>query len=199
MNTEKLLKYIFVVTVTLLVASCGGKTKETTDAVTIIEEEEVPVEITESPKDMGRMSMVADSMALWADDLNVKEAVAVLTTFYRVHLDAKAKGNRRRDIQTMRKYLDVYDIVAGNHGNELKNMLRKVSEADTTLNLIGAVESFRELLSDYDSAHGQGSDYTESVVDTVSRDTVTKAPALKSIDASVPDVLETDPLFRPAD
>lgn len=192
------LRYLAVATIGAIFASCGGNTKDTTTEIITIDEE-IPSEVVEKPKDIKKMSVVADSMALWADDLDPKEALAVLTTFYRVHLDAQAQGNRRRDIQTMRKYLDVYDIVVGNHGNELRQLLAKVSEADTTLNLVSAVEEFRALLADYDSAHGQGAEFTEEKVDTASAIPVSETPGLEAIDPNTPGALTDDPLFRPAE
>lgn len=198
MNLTYSYRHIISLAIAAIIVSCSSKSNETTTEITVIDEE-IPAEVIEKPTDIRKMSMTADSMALWADDLNPKEALAVLTTFYRVHLDAKSKGNRSRDIQTMRKYLDVYDIVSGNYREELRHLLTKVSEADSTLDLIGAVDSFRTLLADYDSAHGQGSEYTEAKTDSVAEDTVRPLPSLDAIDAPTPGALSDDPLFRPAE
>ena len=188
--------YLLLISLPIIATSCGSSTKDSS-------EEEIVVVIdndTDEPLQTGgrKMSIAADSMALYADDLSPKQALTVLSTFYRVHLEARANGERRKDIQTKRKFIDVYDIVMANHRDELRRLMIRAYEADSTLNLPGAIQEFKGLLEDYDAAHGQGGEYVQSRIDSVA--TPSDTHALEAIDASSSASLTEDPVeFRPAE
>ncbi len=188
--------YLIILSLPLLATSCGSSTSHDSsegEEIVVVSHEGTSANI---PTDGRKMSVVADSMALYADDLSPEQALTVLSTFYRVHLDARANGERRKDIQTMRKFIDVYDIVMSNHRDELRRLMLRTYEADSTLNLPGAIDEFKRLLDDYDSAHGQGGEYVAPKRDTVPEQA--EAPALDASEGA--SSLQEEPVeYRPAE
>ena len=95
--------------------------------------------------DIRQASNIADSLALMVDDLTPTQTVNVLATFADVVNKAKADHNTRRAYETMRKYVDVYDIGLSINPKDL----RKALEADRRYNFDSLATAYRTGLSDY--------------------------------------------------
>ncbi len=143
-----LLYLLSAAAVGLTVASCGGSKKS----------EEVPQEVAEtisthdsalssaiSSGDIGQASRVADSLALMVDDLTPAQSVNVLATFVGV-VEGEVSGHHsRKALETMRKYVDVYDIALGINPKDM----RKAIESDTRYNYDSLATAYRNRLNDY--------------------------------------------------
>lgn len=95
--------------------------------------------------DIRQASNIADSLALMVDDLTPVQTVSVLATFADVVDKAKAEHNTRRAYETMRKYVDVYDIGMSINPKDL----RKALKADHRYDFDSLATAYRTGLTDY--------------------------------------------------
>lgn len=96
-------------------------------------------------------SAMADSMSLFVDDFTPEQTVQVLSAFVKVHLDAESKRETRRDLETMRKFVDVYDIALSVNPNDTRSAFAKARRNDPSLDFDSIAGAFREKLANYDS------------------------------------------------
>lgn len=92
---------------------------------------------------------VLDSMALNADDLTPRQAVGLLNGYVEIY---RSSGSNRTKAVTMRKFVDVYDILIGNYGDEFRNAVSSAANDET--NLRELYQDFRGKLAGYDEASG---------------------------------------------
>lgn len=118
-------------------------------------------------------SAMADSMSLFVDDFTPEQTVQVLMAFLTVHNDAVSKKERRRDLETLRKYVDVYDIALSVNPKDTRAAFEKAMRINPTVNFDSIAQSFREKLTQYDAIH-DGSLVTDEPqqADTVAADTM---------------------------
>lgn len=92
---------------------------------------------------------VLDSMALNADDLTPRRAVSLLNGYVEIYRNS---GSSRSKAVTMRKFVDVYDILISNYGDEFRNAVSSAASEET--NLRELYQEFRGKLAGYDEASG---------------------------------------------
>ena len=96
-------------------------------------------------------SVLADSMSLYVDDLEPDEVVSVLLAFLEFH--NKAQGE---DLETVRKFVDVYDIAVGENPNDMRAAFRKAQSMNPNLNFEQTAKDFRRALAEYDALRTYG-------------------------------------------
>ncbi len=93
---------------------------------------------------------VLDSLALNADDLTPQQAVNLLMGYVELQ---RSTTSTRAKVVTMRKFVDVYDIVMNNYGDKFRAQIRDAAGKDN-INLKEVSLEYREKLSGYDEASG---------------------------------------------
>lgn len=149
------LKYSAVVAALIaasLLVSCGKSEKQVAAEEKIVEIEN---EIIESGSSRG-VSTAIDSLALNADDLTPAEAVQVLVAYMNIHEQAVADGNVRRDMETLRKYVDVYDIVLSAGGEEMSDAFKNLARRSPKYDFAATAKQYRSILSDYADGLNRG-------------------------------------------
>lgn len=135
--------------VALLTSGCGGeKTQEpaaSPEVETAISSHDTGLNDAISTGDMRKAATIADSLALMVDDLTPAQTVNVLATFADVTAKAQAEHQSRKALETMRKYIDVYDIGFSINPNDL----RKALKADSRHDYDSLATAYRSRLSDY--------------------------------------------------
>lgn len=127
--------------------------------------------------DMKRVSTIADSMAMYIDELSPDECVTVLMAFLEVHNEAAAAGERMRDLETIRKFVDVYDIASSINPNDFKAAVIKANRINPNLNLAQIVEDFRDKLAEYEATSGEPEpETTQAKADSTSTETANPDP-----------------------
>lgn len=153
MKTSRFITLLMGAVVALMaVTSCGGGSEASSP--------EADAQRSELYKAMDRgdiqlMEQIADSLAFTAvEDLSVDETVAVLIAYLKVHNDAVARNDSQRDLVTLRKFVDVYDIALANHGDRLIEAFSSAEHLNERLSLPSVADDFRARLNEYDSGDG---------------------------------------------
>ncbi|MDE6171441.1 MAG: hypothetical protein K2F68_09820 [Duncaniella sp.] len=165
---------IALASLALTATSCGGdSTKEQTVVSADVEEQNTQLAEALSAGNLKAASAMADSMSLFVDDFTPEQTVQVLMAFLTVHNDAVSKKERRRDLETLRKYVDVYDIALSVNPKDTRAAFEKAMRINPTVNFDSIAQSFREKLTQYDAIH-DGSLVTDEPqqTDTVAADTM---------------------------
>lgn len=136
-----------------LSVACGGQ-KEHTTVITVVDtpqsEAEEVVETSVPRTDRESARKAADRLALNADDLTADQGVSVLLGFYDMHREYSAENKYKSDMETMRKFVDVYDIVNSNHGQEFKKALKSTRQVYPDVDFTEVYREFVDKLSQYD-------------------------------------------------
>ncbi len=135
--------------ISAMLASCGGGGNSAAEDKQIVEIEQAAESFSGT-----RGEMQIDSLALMADDLTPAEASQVLLTYMRIREDARKAGNEKRELETMRKFVDVYDIVLGANGADMRETFERIARHNPHHNFEAAAKEYRELLSNYASGSG---------------------------------------------
>ncbi len=138
------------VALTALVA-CGGKKGDSADASEVTEEQNTQLAQALSVGNLAEASAMADSMSLFVDDFTPEQTVQVLMAFLSVHNDAVAHKNSRRDLETLRKFVDVYDIALSANPNDTRSAFAKARKINPAINFDSLATVFREKLTQYDA------------------------------------------------
>ncbi len=166
------IKFLGTVTGTILMiltVSCSKKT-ETVPVVVVTEEPVVQhddLRDAVGQHDRKKIKSMADELALNADDLTPDQAVSVLMGFYDMHLQYSGEHKYRSDMETMRKFVDVYDIVNSNHGDKFKKALKATKNVYPDVDFVEVYKQFAEKLTQYD-----GSALSDQTVVAESKDTL---------------------------
>ncbi|MCM1077102.1 MAG: hypothetical protein NC411_07055 [Bacteroides sp.] len=174
---KKKLMIMFAVVAGLVQTGCGGGDAKKAEAVPAAEEVEVRKSQLEQALTSGNLkqaSVMADSMSLFVDDFTPEQTVQVLTAFVSLHNDATRKHESRRDLETLRKYVDVYDIALSVNPKDTREAFRKAMRKNPELDFDSIARAFREKLSQYDSMQdGSAVGPAETPADTAAIDSVT--------------------------
>jgi len=120
-------------------------------------------------------SAMADSMSLFVDDFTPEQTVQVLMAFLSVHNDAVAAKERRRDLETIRKYIDVYDIALSVNPQDTRAAFAKAKRINPTVDFDSIAVMFRERLAQYDAIQDGSLVAPEpEPADSVAEDSVTE-------------------------
>lgn len=145
---KKIVYILIAVAFASLFAACSKNSSSASDAE-IAEIEASVADVTTSREKMSHI----DSLALMADDLTPSEAMEVLLAYMRIINNAKATDNTQLQLETMRKYVDVYDIVLGADRSGMTDAFARLARHNATLDLAVAAKDYRAYLADY--ADGQ--------------------------------------------
>lgn len=157
MKRLRIVPIIFAVGLSIGLASCSSKKSDTSAGV---EEEMMNSHLFEAleNKDYTRVTSIADSLAFDVDDLSNNESVAVLLAYLNVHNHYSKKGNSKKDLETLRKFVDVYDLSLQRDRSGMIAAIEQAKEANPEVDLAALYTSFRAKLSEYDAV--QGADLT---------------------------------------
>lgn len=143
---------ILIISAAVCLASCSGsKQTETAEAPVEVEEQKSQLEQALSAGNLKQASVMADSMSLFVDDFTPEQTVQVLTAFTRLHNEASAKRESRRDLEIMRKYVDVYDIALSVNPKDTRAAFEKAHRKNAEVDFDSLAKAFRAKLSQYDS------------------------------------------------
>lgn len=173
--------------------SCGGK--RDADTARIVDEQSSQLQEAMQRQDMNTVSAIADSMALYVDDLTPDETVTVLLAFLEIHNRAVEAGNASTDLETLRKYVDVYDIATGNNPNDMREAFARARSVNGAVDFEKAAADFRRSLAEYDAVRTYGDEPQPEAADTTAT-VVTDSVAVEAEAVSGTDV---DPGVRPID
>ncbi|MDE6116462.1 MAG: hypothetical protein K2O30_11325 [Duncaniella sp.] len=166
------------VALTCLVA-CGGKKESPAEVAEITEEQNTQLAEALSVGNIAEASAMADSMSLFVDDFTPEQTVQVLMAFLTVHNDAVASKNTRRDLETLRKFVDVYDIALSANPKDTRRAFDKARKINPEINFDSLATAFRSKLTQYDAVQDGSLVAPEPVrADTVAVDSAKKADEL---------------------
>ena len=137
-----------IAAVTLAAVACGGKHKAEAvpqEVATTISTHDNHLADAMNSGNMAHASQMADSMALMVDDLTPAQSVNVLATFVGVIKDDLAGHRTRKAMETMRKYVDVYDIALSINPKDMRKALNR----DRRYNFDSLATAYRSRLADY--------------------------------------------------
>ncbi|MDE5785718.1 MAG: hypothetical protein K2H98_04215 [Duncaniella sp.] len=139
---------VAIATAAVTAVSCGGSSKKESvpqEVATTISTHDSSLADAISSGNIKHASQMADSMALMVDDLTPAQSVNVLATFVGVVDGAMAEHQSRKALETMRKYVDVYDIALSINPKDM----RKAINSDRRYNFDSLASAYRSRLSDY--------------------------------------------------
>lgn len=177
MNNHAMKHQIFLIlaaAMTLLLTACGGKKHDSGD--TTAEVAETRYTALADALNNGKLadaSAMADSLSLLVDELTPEQTVQVLTAFIRVHNDAVENHQSRRDLETIRKYVDVYDIALSVNPRDTRAAFEKALEINPRIDFDAIALEFRERLTQYDAIQDGSLTAAEAPADTAATDSVT--------------------------
>lgn len=105
-------------------------------------------------KNLTRTSFLADSMALNVDELTNSESVAVLIAYLELHNDASLNNKKSSDLETLRKYVDVYELSMMRDSKGMESAIARAREINPELDLTALYNEFRGRLAEYDAVSG---------------------------------------------
>lgn len=143
-----ILSLIALVVLMSCMAACGSKTsgEESETVAESVDEQNTQLAEALNVGNIGRASAMADSMSLFVDDFTPEQTVQVLMAFLSVHNDAVAAKERRRDLETIRKYIDVYDIAVSTNPKDTRAAFAKAKRINPEVDFDSIAVMFRERL-----------------------------------------------------
>lgn len=123
--------------------SCGKKDHQTE----VVEQQNTELYAALQDKDYAKMEALADSMGTRIDDLTPNESITLLLAFLELHNNAATKGEKQRDLEFCRSYVDVYDLAAANNPNDFAAAVEAARRQNSAVDLEKICEQFRDALS----------------------------------------------------
>lgn len=158
-------------------ASCGGKksASEIPDTAALEAAERQNTRLAEALNDgrLDKAAEMADSMSLFVDDLTPEQTVQVLMAFLKIHnRDVENKASRH-DLETLRKYVDVYDIALSVNPNDTREAFARARKVNPEVDFDSLATAFRARLAQYDAVQdGSLNAPEETPADTVATDSM---------------------------
>ena len=136
----------------ILVSTCSRPSRKADDETTKHQAEQTSA-LTEalSQDNLSQMTLIADSLSLFVDDLSPEQSVQVLLAFVKIHNDAASSRNSRRDLETLRKFVDVYDIALSANPKDMRAAIKEARRINPAFDLDSLASDFRERLTQYDA------------------------------------------------
>lgn len=134
------------------VVSCSGGGNDSSAISDDLEDSQLYEAIRS--KDLGNAGSIADSMAIDVDELTNGETVAVLLAYLEIHNNAVEKGDTQKDLITLRKFVDVYDLSLGRDSKGMREALESARQINPVFNVDSLVRHFRARLAEYDAING---------------------------------------------
>lgn len=146
-------QFLIIMAVVLTLGACSSKKKTEVDVEAAATAERHSTELTDalSHGNISKVTEMADSLSLFVDDLTPQQAVQVLLAFVNIHNEAVAAKNSRADLETLRKFVDVYDISLSVNGKEMRAAIAEARRINPAFNLDSLAGDFRERLTQYDT------------------------------------------------
>ena len=160
--------------IAIALASCNNRRSDETTV--IVEQQNSQLADALRSRDYTTASSLADSMALYVDDLTPDETVTVLMAFLELHNRNIEEKRIDDDLETLRKYVDVYDIAISNNPNDMRAAFSRARSVNDNLDFEQVAADFRRKLAEYDAVQTYGNDpqpeksvtdTTETVADSV--------------------------------
>lgn len=130
-------------------SACSGSDSGSANSETITDGIVDFTENGHAPRNTGHI----DSLANEADFLSAGEGVGVLVAYNDIICQAREGGKSKLMYETMRKFVDLYNIVSHNHRSEFIDATDKVLRNQGP-DLRNLVTEYRDRLADYDDASG---------------------------------------------
>lgn len=147
-----ILSIIVVLAAVAGMVGCGSKNGgESEAAVETVDEQNAQLAEALNVGNIKQASAMADSMSLFVDDFTPEQTVQVLMAFLSVHNEAVAAKERRRDLETIRKYIDVYDIALSVNPKDTRAAFAKAKRINPEVDFDSIAVMFRERLAQYDA------------------------------------------------
>ncbi|MCM1110408.1 MAG: hypothetical protein NC336_04320 [Clostridium sp.] len=159
-----------ILAATIVITSCSGGNKAD-DAQTAMDSTETVAESAPLP---AQNVKAGDDQTLFADDLSPEQAAGILYGFYDLYNQQISSGNHRGAMATMRDFVDIYDIVRGNHGDKFLAAASRPDNNHPDTDLQEVYSRFQERLSQYDG-YGPAAPSEES--DSTGTDSVAAQPS----------------------
>ncbi|MCM1337148.1 MAG: hypothetical protein NC187_01760 [Candidatus Amulumruptor caecigallinarius] len=175
MNRQSICRLVMAGALALTVAACSSKKSDSSEAVNEEMRNSHLFEAINSG-DMMRTASIADSLALNVDDITNNESVAVLMAYLEVHNKASEANDRRLDLETLRKFVDVYDLSLQRDRDGMQAALAQARQVNPDVDLEVLCREFRAKLAEYDAIQGgdltndepAAADTTAAAVDSMS-------------------------------
>lgn len=181
---------IFLLIATIALAatttSCSKKNKNQDTEIVDIEQTDDALRMAIEHHDRKQLSSMLDDMALNADDLSPESGVSVLMGYYEMYTQYAGERRSRQAMETMRNFVDVYDIVNANHKENFKRALKKTNPVYPNVDFEEVYAQFQEKLANYDGSWG-------SVADAEPQESG------DSTEVAEADTTDLAPEFRPAE
>lgn len=139
--------------IALMAAGCSGGKSDGSEAVNEEMRNSHLFEAINSG-DMTRTSLIADSLALNVDDITNYESVAVLLAYLEVHNKAAEAKDRHKDLETLRKFVDVYDLSFQRDREGMQAAISQAHQINKEVDLEALYREFRAKLAEYDAVQG---------------------------------------------
>lgn len=150
--------------------ACGSSEDNSTtveETTVVAEEDETePVDFDHGEQKMNKSQM--DSITNHPDEMSAGEATGALLYLYRSV--EKSSGSTR--MIAMRKFIDFYNIVLSNHGNDLRSSIKKVNKKEN-IDLSKIYETYAAMLSSGDEGGASVNDVKVDTIRTVSNNGTT--------------------------
>lgn len=147
-----ILSFIAALGIAACMTGCGGKGGGGTESVAeSVDEQNTQLAEALNVGNISQASAMADSMSLFVDDFTPEQTVQVLMAFLSVHNEAAAAKERRRDLETIRKYIDVYDIALSVNPKDTRAAFAKAKRINPEVDFDSIAVMFRERLAQYDA------------------------------------------------
>lgn len=163
---------IFITGTLILTSACGSKSSDnaTQDKATLADSPVTELtprsESIPKPGDMARL----DASEIQADDLKPTDAADILAGFIKLVEKQRAAGSYRAANETMRNFIDIYDIVKANHKTDFLKAIRALNATTPGTDIEAAYASYQERLAGYDgntTATAQRPDSAAAASDSV--------------------------------
>ena len=151
MKLKKILSLAVVAISGFVFTACNSN--DNSDKINVEEQSSMLTEALKS-KDMARVSALADSMAMYIDELTPDEVVTVLLAYLEVHNSAAQAGDRQKDLETLRKFVDVYDLSMSIDEEKFLSALQQVKKINPNMDVPSIVADFRDKLAEYEALNG---------------------------------------------
>ena len=148
-----ILSLIALVVLMSCMAACGSKTSGEESETVAESVDEQNTQLAEAPQRgqyRPRLGYGRQHVA-FVDDFTPEQTVQVLMAFLSVHNDAVAAKERRRDLETIRKYIDVYDIAVSTNPKDTRAAFAKAKRINPEVDFDSIAVMFRERLAQYDA------------------------------------------------
>ncbi len=177
MKIQKITLMLIAAGALTLSSSCGSNDNAATEQVQVADPVATdPVDYDFGSQKLSKSQM--DSLSNHPDEMSASEAAGALVYLYRSV--EQSSGTKR--LIAIRKFMDFYNIVLDNHGNDLRSSLAKVKKKQD-IDLAKVYEEYASAMSGGDEGGATVADIKVDTIRTVSNNetTVTTVAAEEAV------------------